>query len=1198
MRIFFTACLLMVSFIGLSADFVATQSGSWNVGTTWGGVCTSGCVAGTDFPAATDNAYTNGFTVTVNGNFSCHNLFVEYNVANGLSFSAGLSTLTVTGSLAVWDSNAVFYADPTADVIENEGILKFTGADIDLVSPYVILLWDNTVADFCALQFAFGAAGAGSLYETINIGQFGATAKSLQVTSGTLTADPGAEILGLSNSTLTVNASAFLETNDPIRGGTVSTGFSTVTVNGTLTTSSYVNATNFTMGAAGVLNTTFTGADQTEGWWYQSSRPTGGSLNATSTVSFAAAANQNVYTRTYGNLTLDGSGTKTLAGGGTLNVNGSLTVNSGSITFSSGASAVNIGTNLTNNGTFSPSALVTFNGTAAQSIGGTSTATFGGGVTVNKSAGTLSLAQDISVSSGLTISAGTFDLATHTVTITGSTNITNNGTFTPSTSTVVISGTTTVGGGATTSFNNLTINGTFTSPATLNIAGNLTNNGTFNANSGTLVFNGTTDQTIGGTLTVNNINVTNTGATNGILVNGNVNLDGTLTLVNSGSKLDADGASGTGVLTVRSINVNTGGRIATLPTSANFTGSVTVQRFINGPDTWRYLSMPITNGFVSMWQDDFPTTGNFSNPSPPDVDGVEESSAPSIYSFNPATNQYVAVGSGASTGATPLSNTVGYSAYSYKTADFTISVRGTIGKGNIPISVSTANGGYNLIPNPYPSAIDWDNVTKTGLNNAMWIRTSNNQFASYVSGVAANEPFTGWAGEVAMGQSFWIQSTSASTLTFKEADKTSSQYEFLRESEPRDYVRVTLLAAVSGGQRDEAVIRFKDDAIESFDASYDARKRKNGDYSSSLQRYSHVNLSSYTTSASEDYAINSIPLLACGDKNVKLRVEDVPAGNYTLRFSDLDKMDVGYGVVLIDHFLNKEMAIEESTDYDFAVTADVLSKGAGRFELSFIPVSVDLQRDLKLASLQECANPMVTLEVDNSQAGVQYLFKLNDTGLHNAITGNGGKVSVLVNRSSLPAGLNKLSLVASAAAGCNTHTFDEALNVKIDQVYEVASVSAGQHCGQGNVTLSATGAPLDGSYRWYETAAGATAISGATQATFGTPVISESKIYFVSAVNGSGCESAQRLAVEAKITSINEVAAVTAGQACGGGSITLVAEGAPKNGVYRWYESMVAENPIASASQGTSLAASCASPAAACLPRSRRYTATPTPAPR
>lgn len=42
--------------VGRAASFTSSQTGNWNVGTTWGGACASSCVAGTDFPGASDTA--------------------------------------------------------------------------------------------------------------------------------------------------------------------------------------------------------------------------------------------------------------------------------------------------------------------------------------------------------------------------------------------------------------------------------------------------------------------------------------------------------------------------------------------------------------------------------------------------------------------------------------------------------------------------------------------------------------------------------------------------------------------------------------------------------------------------------------------------------------------------------------------------------------------------------------------------------------------------------------------------------------------------------------------------------------------------------------------------------------------------------------------------------------------------------------
>jgi hypothetical protein len=1116
MRLLFTYCATLIAISAFSqTDFYAVNASAanWNSSGTWStdGVTPltcAPCTAGVHYPGGGDNAYTNKKVVIVNGGFACKNLFLENDVVNGLSFFSSLSTLTINGSLASWDSDAPFYDEPIADIIENEGIINFTATNIDLVSPYVILQWDETVADFCSLRFTFGA-GSGSLFETIRIGTFGASAKSLTVVSGTLMADPGAQIQGVSNATLTVSAGAFLETADAIMGTTSTTGFAAITVNGTLTTSSFVNATAFNMGSAGILYTSFTGSDQTEGWWYQTSRPTTGTLNATSTVSFNAAANQNVYARSYGNLTFEDSGTKTVAGSGTLNVTGNLNINSSAITFNStAASAINIGGNVSNAGTWSPSDLITFNGTGAQSISGSAGITFSGGLTVNKASGTLTLARNITVASGVTITQGTFDLASYNLVL-SSGNITNNGTLTPSSSLVTINGTTSIVGASTTSFYDLTINGTFTSPATLNIAGDLTNNNTFNSNSGTVIFNGTEDQTIVGAVNLNNVTINNS-SSNGVGITGTANLSGVLTLTSG--KFDADGPSNTGTFVVRSTAINSGGRIAAMTTPANFSGNVTVERFVDGPDDWRYLSMPITNGNVGMWQDDFSVTGNFSDATTPGQDpNVVSASAPSIYSFDGATQTYIAVGSGSTTAGTTLSNTTGYSAYVYETTDFTIDVTGTIGKGGI--NIATAANQYNLVPNPYPSAIDWDNVTSTGFSNNIYLTTSQGNFATYNkgTGIGVNHPDQSWTGQVAVAQSFWVQSTGATTLPLTETAKTST-YEFVREAQPRDYFKIKLNSFSQ--QTDEIAISFRDEATIGNDPDYDGLKRPTDGL---------VNLSSYISDPGVDYSINSVPRIQC-TQSIKLKFNnvssDAPVGEYVLTFSELDKLDLGYEITLKDNFSATQAIIHNGFSYTFQVTNDASSKGANRFEIILKSPDIDVTKDLSLMSTVECNNQMAKISFADTQPGVQYLFKLNDTSLHTPVAGNGSSLSAFIPKSLLSYGTNKLDLVASSVDGCNAHIFSDAVSVNLYELKEVSTVTNNTGCGEGSLTLTAQGAPIDGHYNWYESSTAIEPIPNAVGSSFTTPLLSETKIYYVTAVNPTGCESLVRAPVEARIVKL------------------------------------------------------------------------------
>ncbi|SIQ69401.1 MULTISPECIES: T9SS type A sorting domain-containing protein [Pontibacter] len=66
-----------------------------------------------------------------------------------------------------------------------------------------------------------------------------------------------------------------------------------------------------------------------------------------------------------------------------------------------------------------------------------------------------------------------------------------------------------------------------------------------------------------------------------------------------------------------------------------------------------------------------------------------------------------------------------------------------------------------------------------------------------------------------------------------------------------------------------------------------------------------------------------------------------------------------------------------------------------------------------------------------------------------------------------------------------------------------ASVS---RCGSGSVTLTATGAPVGGGYRWYGTQTGGTSLSSAASYTIS---LTNTTTFYVSAVNADGCESSR-----------------------------------------------------------------------------------------
>jgi hypothetical protein len=1108
MRLIVIVGLLLTSFVANGQRF-AVASGNWNDpiwATTFNGVAGSAAT-----PTAADNVFTNGFSVTIDSDVSCLNLNVRFNVSQGIVISDfSFATLTINGTL----SGVTATPSPTQVTIADALIMgeferiNFVGAG------QKINAWGYT----CPLGNVDFNPGAGQT-ATISQGFRVSNNATLAILSGTLsinTASNGRQLRGCSTCSLQIANGAQINTFSAINGGGTTSSdepntlFGSIDVSGTLTTSSYVNSENFIMSSTGILNTTYNGVNQSQGWWHTTNSPTGVNLNTTSTVNYSFAGSQNVAPLDYGNLTLSGSGTinKILSGSGTLNVNGTLNISTAGITFNTtAASAISIGGNVSNAGTWTPTDLVSFNGTNGQSIGGTSTITFSGGLDINKSAGTLTLNRAINIANGLTISQGTLNLGSQTVTLTSG-NIDNDGTFTVGSSTFIVNGTTSITGSSPVSFNNLTIgaSGNLSASGTINIAGNLSNSGILNAT--TTAFNGSVAQNITGTGTLTNINVTNTA---GVSNNGTINLTGTLTL-SGGGVFDTDG-SGSGIFNIISDDLTSNAGIATLTTPSNLSGNVNVQRFINGPDDYRYLAVPVSGATVSLWQDDFPVTGNFSNPSPNGVNGVVSSTAPSIFRFDAPTQAYVAIGTGASTAATSLSSTVGYSAYTYLTGDFVIDMAGQPTKGNVNVPLSTAGAGWNLVPNPYPSPIDWDNVSRTGTSGSMYLTTAQGSFATYLagSGTCTGCSFnSGWRGEVAIGQSFWIESTGSTTLALTETAKTTSSATYVREAdESIDMFRITLK---SQGKEDDLIIRFDNEATFATELTLDSKKRLN-DY--------YLNISSYNTNPAEHYAINGIPLAICGASNVKLKMSNLSGTSHSLAFTELDKLTLGYMVTLKDNFTGTERTIVNGDEYSFQTTTDPASKADGRFELKFTSPAIQAVASSAIAVESTCESNLLNINISNAQSGVTYQLFKGETPVSNVINGTGSDLNTIVLKSSLSAGLNVLNLKASTLDGCQTTTFDNIVSYELVNVPQVLSVTGASVCNTGNATLTAQGSSEAVAYRWYDSQ-----LNDATYVqTVGNALtlegVNESKSYYVTTLNKNGCESLTRTEVSVQVTTIN-----------------------------------------------------------------------------
>ncbi|MEI7594465.1 MAG: hypothetical protein WCK02_01865 [Bacteroidota bacterium] len=235
------------------------------------------------------------------------------------------------------------------------------------------------------------AASASTVTFTNFSGSF-AGASALSAT--TLSVTSGTYAMGVTTANFSGNATI---------AGTVTISTGTLDVDGTF------NATGGTITFSGAGNLALGGATVTSL----------GTLSATAgTVKYNRAGAQTVLSDNYFNLTIDGSGTKTL--GGTIDVDGSINITAGTLDVSASNYAITCASNWTNGATFVPQAgTVTFDGSGAQSIttGGTAAGKEFYNFTVNNSAASPGDATDVDadviyIYNNLVVTDGQFQPAT------------------------------------------------------------------------------------------------------------------------------------------------------------------------------------------------------------------------------------------------------------------------------------------------------------------------------------------------------------------------------------------------------------------------------------------------------------------------------------------------------------------------------------------------------------------------------------------------------------------------------------------------------------------------------------------------------------------------------------------------------------------------------------------------------------------
>lgn len=290
-------------------------------------------------------------------------------------------------------------------------------------------------------------------------------------------------------------------------------------------------------------------------------------------------------------------------------------------------------------------------------------------------------------------------------------------------------------------------------------------------------------------------------------------------------------------------------------------GQANVQRYIT-ESQWHVISSPVTSAVSGMFLNDFLQ---------------HHTEISNLWSYISATTL-------------PLNTMQGFALWSVEPGPTSEVFTGITHTGLQNKAFTKDGEGWNLLGNPYPSAIDWDEVTiPAELGGAFWLWDPTigtiGDYVFYITGGGIANTTSQF---IPSGQGFFVKAvTGGGTLSLDNYVRTHSTQSFYKSSgtEP-----ILILKASGNNITSQTAIRFIEAATTGVDRLYDVHKI----FSESPDV---PNL--FTKSAGEDLVINTLPSIT-GNESVPLWFNAGLPGNYTIFVAELETIDPSVPVYLED----------------------------------------------------------------------------------------------------------------------------------------------------------------------------------------------------------------------------------------------------------------------------------------------------------
>jgi hypothetical protein len=306
-----------------------------------------------------------------------------------------------------------------------------------------------------------------------------------------------------------------------------------------------------------------------------------------------------------------------------------------------------------------------------------------------------------------------------------------------------------------------------------------------------------------------------------------------------------------------------------------------------------------------------PTSGLFLGSYLYKLDATQQEASNSNYY-----GKWVALGTSTST---PLDLNQGYMVY-YPGASTTYTFPGNLNNSDFsfPITGHTGTYTFNLVPNPYPSAVNWGAATgwtkSAGIGGTCYVWGSNSGNYEYI-------PISGSPGIIPVGQAFMVMVNNEASpiLTVKNAARVHSSQAFYKSAEETS--NQLSIKADANSYSDVTRVAFNDEATEDFDLQTDGMKIFGLEDAPQL----------YTLSADKKFSINNLPLFQ-DQRTIEMNFETQFTGQVNLIISGIENFDPSLSIYLKDELTNQTINLRNQSVYTFVHNPE---NAANRFKLVF-----------------------------------------------------------------------------------------------------------------------------------------------------------------------------------------------------------------------------------------------------------------------